>query len=148
MSFLKKFHFRFIFLLNIFSVSTKDPRITKKYWLSRKGQPWRALIFLEMGLLFSGYLIMFSKQYIVHIFANKLKFEQLCTLSFHQFSKLEKIKSPNFLLFLLISQNMIIFVILLDYCSKSLFYSAFFKILIKKGNFVKIYLYSSSLEPT
>jgi len=63
-NFLKKlrlFHFRSIFLLNIFLVSTKDPRITKKYWLSRKGQPQRALIFLEKGLLFSGYLVMFSK---------------------------------------------------------------------------------------
>ena len=63
-NFLKKlrlFHFRSIFLLNIFLVSTKDPRITKKYWLSRKGQPRRALIFLEKGLLFSGYLVMFSK---------------------------------------------------------------------------------------
>ena len=63
-NFLKKlrlFNFRSMFLLNIFLVSTKDPRITKKYWLSRKGQPRRALIFLEMGLLFSEYLVMFSK---------------------------------------------------------------------------------------
>ena len=99
------------------------------------GKP--AYIILERSLLWNG-----------HILANKLIFEQLCTLSFHQFSKLEKIKCPYFCLFWLISQNTAILVILLDYCSKSLFYSAFFKILTKKGNFVKIYLYSSSLEPT
>ena len=59
---LRLFYFRFIFLLNSFLVSPKDPRITKNYWLSRKGQPRSALIFLQMGLLFSGFLIMFSKQ--------------------------------------------------------------------------------------
>ena len=63
-NFLKKlrlFHFRPNFLLNIFLASTKDPWITKKCWLSRKGQRRRALIFLEMGLSVSGYLVMFSK---------------------------------------------------------------------------------------
>ena len=58
---LRLLHFRFIFLLNSFLVSPKDPRITKNYWLSRKGQPRSALIFLRMGLLFSGFLLMFSK---------------------------------------------------------------------------------------
>ena len=58
---LRLFYFRFIFLLNSFLVSPKDPRITKNYWLSRKGQPRSALIFLQMGLLFSGFLVMFSK---------------------------------------------------------------------------------------
>ena len=47
---LRLFYFRFIFLLNSFLVSPKDPRITKNYWLIRKGQPWSALIFLQMGL--------------------------------------------------------------------------------------------------
>ena len=64
-NFLKKLrllHFRFIFLPNIFLVSAKDPRITKKYWLSQKGQPGSALIFLEMVSLFSGFLVKFSKQ--------------------------------------------------------------------------------------
>ena len=59
---LRLFYFRFIFLLNSFLVSPKDPRITKNYWLSRKGQPRSALIFLQMGLLFSGFLVMFSKR--------------------------------------------------------------------------------------
>ena len=59
---LRLLHFRFIFLLNSFLVSPKDPRITKNYWLSRKGQPRSALIFLQMGLLFSGFLVMFSKR--------------------------------------------------------------------------------------
>ena len=58
---LRLLHFRFIFLLNSFLVSPKDPRITKNYWLSRKGQSRSALIFLQMGLLFSGFLVMFSK---------------------------------------------------------------------------------------
>ena len=64
-NFLKKLrllHFRFIFLLNSFLVSPKDPRITKNYWLSQNGQPRSALIFLEMGLLFSGFPVMFSKR--------------------------------------------------------------------------------------
>ena len=59
---LRLFYFRFIFLLNSFLVSPKDPRITKNYWLSRKGQPWSALIFLQTGLLFSGFLVIFSKR--------------------------------------------------------------------------------------
>ena len=54
-------YFRFIFPLNSFLVSPKDPKITKNYWLSQKGQPQSALIFLQMGLLFSGFLVMFSK---------------------------------------------------------------------------------------
>ena len=64
-NFLKKLrllHFRFIFLLNSFLVSPKDPRITKNYGLNQKCQPRSALIFLEMGLLFSGFPVMFSKQ--------------------------------------------------------------------------------------
>ena len=59
---LRLFYFRFIFLLNSFLVSPKDPRITKNYWLSRKGQSRSALIFLQMGLLFSGFLVMLSKR--------------------------------------------------------------------------------------
>jgi len=59
---LRLFYFRFIFLLNSFLVSPKDPRITKNYWLSKKGQSRSALIFLQMGLLFSGFLVMFSKR--------------------------------------------------------------------------------------
>ena len=52
--FLKKlrlFHFRLIFLLDSFLVSPKDPRITKNYWLSRKGQPRSALIFFRNGII-------------------------------------------------------------------------------------------------
>ena len=59
---LKLFHFIFIFFPNSFLVSPKDLRITKNYWLSRKGKPRSALIFLQMGLLFSGFLVMFSKR--------------------------------------------------------------------------------------
>ena len=59
---LRLFYFRIIFLLNSFLVSPKDPRITKNYWLSRKSQPRSALIFLQMGLLFSGFLVLFSKR--------------------------------------------------------------------------------------
>ena len=86
-NFLKKLRllqFRLIFLPNIFLVSAKDPRITKKYWLSQKGQPRSALIFLEMVSLFSGFLVKFSKQRIGHILTNKIKYEKLCTLSFHK----------------------------------------------------------------
>ena len=53
-NFLKKLrllHFRFIFLPNIFLMSAKDPRITKKYWLSQKGQPRSALIFFRNGII-------------------------------------------------------------------------------------------------
>ena len=91
--FLKKlrlFHFRLIFLLDSFLVSPKDPRITKNYWLSRKGQPRSALIFLEMVSLFSGFLAKFSKQWICHILTNKIKYEKLCTLSFHNLWSLRK----------------------------------------------------------
>ena len=85
-NFLKKLRllqFRLIFLPNIFLVSAKDPRITKKYWLSQKGQPRSALIFLEMVSLFSGFLVKLSKQWICHILTNKIKYEKLCTLYFH-----------------------------------------------------------------
>ena len=87
---LRLFYFRFIFLLNSFLVSPKDPRITKNYWLSRKGQPRSALIFLEMVSLFSGFLAKFSKQWICHILTNKIKYEKLCTLSFHNLWSLRK----------------------------------------------------------
>ena len=92
-NFLKKLrllHFRFIFLPNIFLVSAKDQRISKNYWLNQKGQPRSALIFLEMVSLFSGFLAKFSKQWICHILTNKIKYEKLCTLSFHNLWSLRK----------------------------------------------------------
>ena len=84
-NFLKKlrlFHFRFVFPLHIFLVSPEGPQTPKKYWLPRKLQPLRALIFLGMGLLFSGFNIIFPKLQNGHILVNKLNFEKLSQLSF------------------------------------------------------------------
>jgi len=139
-TFLKKlrlFHFRFVFFIDSFLVSPEGPQIPKNYWLPQKVQPLRALIFLEMGLLFSGFNVMFLKLQNGHILANKLNFEKLSPLSFLQLLKLEKIKCLYFCTFWLIFRDMVILWILPYYCSKSLFYSTFSQILTREGNFVK-----------
>ena len=80
---LKLFDFWFVYLLNIFLLSPEGPQIPKK--ILRKVQPLRALIFLEMGLLFSGFNVMFPKLQNSHILANKLNFDKLRPLSFKNF---------------------------------------------------------------
>ena len=109
----------------------------EKYWLPWKVQPLRALIFLEMGLLFSGFNVMFLKLQNGCISANKLNFEKLSPLSFLKLLKLEKIKCLYFCIFWLIFRDMVILWILPYYCSKSLFYSTFSHILTGEENFVK-----------
>ena len=148
-NFLKKLrllNFRFVFLLNIFLASPEGPQILKKYWLPWKVQPLRALIFLEMGLLFSGFNVMFSELQNGHILAKKLNFEKLSPLSFLQLLKFEKRKCLYFCIFWLIFRDMVILWILLYYCSKSLFYSTFSHILTGEENFVKIWPYSLFLK--
>ena len=131
-TFLKKlrlFHFRFVFFLDSFLVSPEGPQIPKNYWLPQKVQPLRTLIFLEMGLLFSGLNGMFPKLQNGYIFGSKLNFEKLNQLSFFKLLKLEKIKHLCFCIFCLIFRDMVILWILHYYCSKGLFYSTFSQIL-------------------
>merc|ERR1711942_567343 len=135
-NFLKKlrlFHFMFVFFPYSFLVSPEGPQIPKNYWLSRKVQPLRALIFLEMFFLFSGFNVMFLKLQNGYISANKLNFEKLSPLSFLKLLKLEKIKCHYFCIFWLIFLDMVILWIIPNYCSKSLFS----QILTQEGNFVK-----------
>ena len=135
-NFLKKlrlFHFMFVFFPDSFLVSPEGPQIPKNYWLPRKVQPLRALIFLEMFFLFSGFNVMFLKLQNGYISANKLNFEKLSPLSFLKLLKLEKIKCLYFCIFWLIFRDMVILWIIPNYCSKSLFS----QILTREGNFVK-----------
>ena len=148
-NFLKKlrlFHFRFVFLLDSFLASPEGPQLLKNYWRPWKVQPVRALIFLEMDLLFSGFNVIFLKLQNGHILANKLNFEKLSQLSFVKLLKLEKIKCLYFCIFWLIFRDMAILWILPYYCSKSLFYSTFPQILTGEDNFVKYWLYSLFLK--
>ena len=89
----------FVFFPDSFLVSPEGPQIPKNYWLPRKVQPLRALIFLEMGFLFSGFNVMFLKLQNGYISANKLNFEKLSPLSFLKLLKLGENKVPLFYYF-------------------------------------------------
>ena len=129
--------FQVCFPSQYFLVSSEGPQIPKKYWLPINVQPLRALFFLEMVLLFSGFNEMFPKLHNGHILANKPNFEKISPLSFREFFKLEKTKCLYFCVFWLIYQDMVILWILAIYCIKSLICNIFPQILTEEENFVK-----------